>query len=405
MKFFLPFLCLLTLFACVKQPEPSPELEQAQIQPQYEELANLYQEFQGFRDQELFLRHGFSASSPYADWLQRVRQLSEQPDQAQGARLLSGLAVAWRQYGAVSEVTGKFVHRFETYIRTPPNEQLPDGNLTNPLEAKTAIPIVFTGDTQGVLSLQKWKSLEVGGIARRSTVIEAVRAKHPGVILLDAGDIFAVGSEGADRNNRSLAQAMSSLRYDAVGLGSRDLQIGGARLKELATMARLPLVCSNLEFSPGEPAWIAPYILLERENVTVAVLSLTGSSGKIAIPGVRIVPARDAIQRLMPEIRAKADCVVLLTQLSRVEVDALLESVEGVDVALGDGKEDSDGRARYFPAVPKGMGVSALRLEKTFGRSASPVSWGSVMLKSVGSDWQLSKILEESEFMEKKLAF
>jgi len=262
MKLFLSALCLLSLLSCVGRPEPAPEPAAPTYLPQYAELSALYDEFKGFRAEELFQRHGFTANSPYADWLQRVRKLEEQSGLAARARMLAGLAVAWRQNGEMSEVTAGFVSRFEQALLTQPEEQDPAANATAPGAVGVAVSIVFSGDTQGVLTPQKATKGEAGGIARRTSFINAVRTGHPDLFVLDAGDALATGFEGSDRNNRLLIHAMNAVGYDAMGLNSRDLAIGQARLQELAELASFPLVCSNLEFHGQAWPWIEPYVVL-----------------------------------------------------------------------------------------------------------------------------------------------
>lgn len=405
MKRIIPVLCLLILFACVKSPEPAPEPAQSQFLPQYEELVVLYREFEEFRADELFLRHGFTANSPYADWLQRVRRLEEKPDLAKRARLLAGLAVAWRQQGEDSEVTKRFVNRFEAGLKYQPAELAPDGNATSQLGGKGFVGIVFTGDTQGVLAPQKIKKKEeVGGIARRTTLINAIRKGYPSALVLDAGDTLASGFAGADRNNRTLVMSMNSMQYDAMGLGALDLRVGEGQLKELASLATFPLVCSNLEFLGPAWPWVKPYVLLERDGLHVAVLCLAAEAGQSVGSGARIAPAREALAKILPEVRAVSDCVVLLTQIGRAELATILAQDGGVDVVLGDAKETVDARGWYLPTEAKGMGVGVVRLQRS-GQEIAPASWTVIQLGSHASVAQALKILEEGTLQEKMLAF
>lgn len=405
MKRILPVLCLLILFACVNRQKPAPEPAQPHFLPQYEELAVLYREFEGFRTDDLFLRHGFTANSPYADWLQRVRRLEEKPELAKRARLLAGLAVAWRQQGESSEVTKRFVNRFEAGLKYQQAELAPDGNATSQLGGKGFVGIVFTGDTQGVLTPQKInKKEDVGGIGRRTTMINAIRTGYSSVLVLDTGDTLASGFAGADRNNRTLIMSMNSMQYDAMGLGALDLRVGEAQLKELATLATFPLICSNLEFSGPAWPWIKPYVLLERDGLHVAVLCLAAEAGPSVLPGVSIVPAREALAKILPEARAVADCVVLLTQIGRAELATVIPQGVGVDVVLGDAKEVVDGRGWYLPTVAKGMGVGVVRLQRS-GQEIAPASWISIQLGRHASVAHALKILEEGALQEKVLAF
>ena len=66
---------------------------------------------------------------------------------------------------------------------------------------------------------------------------------------------------------------------------------------------------------------------------------LTEKSARMIIregnEGVAFEPAREALRRLVPEVRAQADVVVVLSHIGHEEELALAEEVEGIDVIIG----------------------------------------------------------------------
>ena len=119
MKIFVLALCLLFFTACNKRPAPPPPVAAIPPLPEFVELDGLYRQFQGFRNDRLFLRFGFTANFPQSDWLQHVRQLEQNPELAERADLLANLAVASRIHGDGSTVTRKFEERFTASLHTP----------------------------------------------------------------------------------------------------------------------------------------------------------------------------------------------------------------------------------------------------------------------------------------------
>jgi len=123
MKTLLIVLCLLPLFACVKQrpvkPEPAPVIALAPVRPEFAKLDALYKEFLTFSDDRLFLRFGFTANFPKADWLQRVQDMERDPLLAERARLLASLAIATRLHGEEGQVTRQMDDRFRRALRAP----------------------------------------------------------------------------------------------------------------------------------------------------------------------------------------------------------------------------------------------------------------------------------------------
>ena len=399
MKIIVLALCLLPLFACAKHaPALSPPVAaEVPILPEFAELNALHGQFQGFRDDPLFLRYGFGFNFPYADWLQQVRNLERTPVMAEGARALAGLAVAYRSHGADSEVSKQFETRFAQILRTPATDKPPAVTMpvSDPVNAtRTQVSILFTGDTQGVVYPQPGIFGPVGGLARRLPVIERVRAEDPGVLLVDAGDAFASGFARAGKINTILVRAMNSMPYDAMGLGTYDLEMGEVALRELVGMAKFPFICTNLVFQNGADPWIKPYVLIKRDQLRIAFISLLPPVTGMRVTGARFVPPRQALLALLPELKVKADCIVLLTQYGSADIAELLGTDHAVDVIIGDGKSASRDDPLYLPAVPKALGFGFARLERS-GAEAFHALETMPILMGAAEDAQLLKIMDE----------
>lgn len=358
--------CLLSLSACApRSVQAPPQVEApAPVLPALEELRILHEQFIAFREDDIFLRYGFTFNSPYADWLQRVRDIELDPSRAEAARLLAGLSIAYRIHGMDSEVYRQFEERFDHALRTPvASAPAPRAAAAYVPPSVSGITILFSGDTQGHVLPVIGLSGTVGGLAGRMPVIDHFRKEDPGVLLLDAGDAFASKSAGAEEVNKTLVRAMNRMRYDAMGLGGRDLAMGEVALRELVGIAGFPLVCSNLKFGKGVTPWIKRYVLIERNRFRVAVMSLVPLPTSAGITGARFIPPAEALRELLPELWDVADCIVLLTQFESQEIAALLDENSEIDVILGDGDSFSRSSPAYVPAVPNGRGFGLVRME------------------------------------------
>lgn len=664
-------LCLLSILACVKRPAPERVAADPPVLPQFERLNELYGQFQGFRNDQLFLRHGFTANFPQSDWLPQVQALGQDPDLAERARLLASLAVAARIHGDSSRVTRSFEDRFVASLRSPgpalpeegpttpedngtidhaevddqplqapvapageaaqepadrpssddagivdtatrqipvPNDALPpslvdpeseappapsvqapaeaaavtspdtmtqpmtaepiltvpaaveetrpaskqessagpslaadsaptggpqDGitattpaesaapslpvpagvdeagpalehesvpapsreaegelaawpaadadamtlaesppfpaanlptgasvgadmpvpspvppvpaverpagadlpaeagpatGMVAPLKPETGeqevtvaemtpsvhtppirarqpqttqtartdrITLLFTGDTKGLVSPQPGIAGTLGGVARRLPTVEHVRTATPSMMLLDAGDAFASGFVNAQRVNRALVRAMNRMRYDALGLGPNDLAMGEVALRELVSISSFPFVCSNLEFQTTTTPWIKPYVIAQREGRKIAIISLLVPHPTLKITGARFVPPAQALAKLMPQLTAQADAVILMTQAGREEMLPLLGSEPGVTVVLGDAASGFQESPRYIPAVANSLGLTLVELDKTNG--AFRPGRSIPLLTSGSQNDNILKILNEIE--------
>ena len=399
MKIIVFALCLLPLFACAPRSvqAPPPAQAPAPVLPALEELRVLHEQFIVFREDDVFQRYGFTFNSPYADWLQRVRDIELDPPRAEVARLLAGLSIAYRIHGMNSEVYRQFEERFDQALRTPTpveNDPAPRPVAVDVAPSASGITILFSGDTQGHVFPGPGLSGTVGGLAGRMPVIEHFRKEDPQMLLLDAGDAFASASAGAEMMNKTLVRAMNRMRYDAMGLGSRELAMGEMALRELVGIAGFPMLCSNLKFGKGVTPWIKRYALIERNRFRVAVMSLLPLPPGAGITGARFIPPAEALRELLPELWDMADCIVLLTQFRGDEVIALLDENSEIDVILGDGGAFSRESPAYVPAVPEGRGFGLVRMELGDGETQRAIQSMPVLL-GPGTDSQFLEMMDE----------
>ena len=151
-----------------------------------------------------------------------------------------------------------------------------------PAGAERTLMIVATGDLKGWLTHATLDLHARGGrgegLAFLAPHIADLRAEHPGLILLDAGDTLL----GAPSAALAIAEgvvppivaAMNRLRYDAMTLGNVDAGLGWPVLAGARAAAAFPWLSANAVLPDGGTA-LAPYAVLERDGVRVGVLGLT----------------------------------------------------------------------------------------------------------------------------------
>ena len=89
----------------------------------------------------------------------------------------------------------------------------------------------------------------LGGIAKRASLIEQIRLENPNTLLLDAGDIFQGTPYFNFFGGEVEFKLMSKLGYDACTMGNHDFDNGIAGFDKQLHNANFDFIISNYDFS------------------------------------------------------------------------------------------------------------------------------------------------------------
>jgi 2',3'-cyclic-nucleotide 2'-phosphodiesterase (5'-nucleotidase family) len=211
------------------------------------------------------------------------------------------------------------------------------------------LTLLHTNDIHArVLSGSNLNDESRGGLARLASLVKQIRAEMPNVLLFDSGDWASGTVEAYLTSGRSIAQAISSLGYNAVCIGNHEFDWGQENARELLKSLRTPIVCANLlDAATGKP-WgeLKPYLLMTVNSVRIAVFGLiTLETLKYEWPsfleGLRFEDPIATAAKLVPELRKQADLVILLSHLGLKLDQQLAAAVPGIDIILGGHSHDN----------------------------------------------------------------
>lgn len=119
------------------------------------------------------------------------------------------------------------------------------------------------------------KNPNMGGVARRAALIEAIRAENPNVLLLDAGDIFQ-GTPYFNYYGGELEfKLMSMMRYDLATLGNHDFDNSIDGFYAQLPNAKFDFVSANYEFKNTVlDGLVKPYKIFHKNGIKVGVFGL-----------------------------------------------------------------------------------------------------------------------------------
>ncbi|MFN4763238.1 bifunctional metallophosphatase/5'-nucleotidase [Gillisia sp. Q332] len=143
---------------------------------------------------------------------------------------------------------------------------------------KKHITILHTNDVHShiePLSPNDPRNPNMGGVARRATLIDNIRNENPNTLLLDAGDIFQ-GTPFFNFYGGELEfKLMSKLKYDASTIGNHDFDNGIDGLYAQLPHADFDFISSNYDFSNTVMSeHVLPHKIFKKDGVRIGIFGL-----------------------------------------------------------------------------------------------------------------------------------
>lgn len=149
-------------------------------------------------------------------------------------------------------------------------------SFTEPAAKK--ITILHTNDVHSHIDpfpVSDPKYPNMGGAARRATLIESIRRENPNVLLLDAGDIFQ-GTPYFNYYGGELEfKLMSMMKYDLATLGNHDFDNGLQGFLAQLPHASFEFVSANYDFKNTIlDGMIKPYKIFIKDGIKIGIFGL-----------------------------------------------------------------------------------------------------------------------------------
>ncbi len=238
------------------------------------------------------------------------------------------------------------------------------GGLISPrwLSAQDALRIVIlhTNDTHSRIDpfpRDGSRLAGLGGVARRATLIQRIRATHDHVLLLDSGDIFQGTPYFNLFGGEIEFRTMSGMGYDVATLGNHDFDNGVDGLVKMLPHASFEFVSANYDVAESAlGTHVKPYTIREMGGVRVGIFGLG-----IDFQGLVLSRLHEGVTYTDPILAARATSeelrqsgcalVVCLSHLGyryredRPSDTTLAQEVPEIDIILG-------GHTHTFMAEP-----------------------------------------------------
>lgn len=206
------------------------------------------------------------------------------------------------------------------------------------------LTVLFSSDLLGKIRSCGCTVEDMGGVGRRATYTERTRASVRNLIVVDAGDIMTPDLSFSKAEAQLAFDALNVMGLDAVTPGEADFVFGLPFLQMLASRLTMPLLAANLvDASTGEPIFSSYAVRTLAGGLRVGITGVIDETIRfptyIDASGFRLLGAEETLRKLMPELKQKADFLILLSHMGLERSTALAGRLDGFDlVVVGHGK-------------------------------------------------------------------
>lgn len=216
-------------------------------------------------------------------------------------------------------------------------------------EETVKIVLLHTNDIHGHMNPYEDSRIapgseKIGGFEYLSTLIKEERAKNPGALLLDGGDI----AQGSLYSNLAygipVIELMNNLGYDCSTLGNHDFDWGEEKLLAMINTARFPMLAANVikrqdgNFIPC----VKPYILKDINGIRIGIIGIACTDTTVLSPECSkekyyFLSAEETLKCYIPVLKEihKADLIIVISHLGYREDLKLSEKISDIDVIVG----------------------------------------------------------------------
>lgn len=157
----------------------------------------------------------------------------------------------------------------------------------------------------------------LGGVARRSTLIQKIRREEKNVLLFDAGDMFQGTPYFNLFDGQVELELMSKLKYDAGTFGNHEFDNGIAGILKHFDKANFPFITSNYDFSETVLAGkTKEYLIFKRDGIKIGVFALGVNVEGLVDPngykGMKYLDPMDVTNRLVPKLKNELKCDMII---------------------------------------------------------------------------------------------
>jgi len=255
--------------------------------------------------------------------------------------------------------------------------------LCAPLYAEVrSLTILHTNDLHARLSpLDNGR----GGFAWFASAVRKERANCTDCLFLFAGDLVQGSPVSTIFHGIPVFEIGNLLGFDVATLGNHEFDYGWPQTKNFISIAKYPIVTSNVVDAGGRLMTEKPYVIVKVNGLRVAVIGVMSDDlASVVTPKAmqdwHSIPAIETARKYAKEVRAQSDLIVLLAHIAPAEERAFLEQAPEIPVIVSGhahgGLPEAISENGHIAVRCKAYGEELGRLElKVDTEKKAPVEW------------------------------
>ncbi len=208
-------------------------------------------------------------------------------------------------------------------------------------DSTTHLTILYDNDIHGhLIPFDDARSgKNIGGAARRTSLMNKFKSENPNTLILDAGDMLTGTPISGFFKGEADYGTFERMPYDAMAIGNHDFDYSQATLRHFIKTSPIPVLSANI-FESDNQLLAKPYIIKNVGGLKLAIIGLTTPTTPTTthpknVVGLHFGDPAVVLGGYMPELKQKADLIIALTHIGFSEDKQLAESVPGIDVIVG----------------------------------------------------------------------
>ncbi len=279
-----------------------------------------------------------------------------------------------------------------------------EGAKKKPSARPDELTVVFSSDLLGKVRSCGCVIEDMGGLGRWATFTGRIRESVDNLVVVDAGDAFGADLSFTEKEAELAFDAMNVVGLDAFAPGETEFVFGLPFLRGVASRATFAIVAANVvDPVTGEGIFGAPYTVKTlKGGLRVAITGVLDDAIRfpayIDVSTFRVLPAIETIKKLVPEMRTKADFMIVLSHMGMERSLELARQVGDFDlVVVGHGKPvikklEKQGKSIMLATGGSGQFIGRIDLSLS---AAGVIEQGQMKLEPLNDSIQLNQEVKD----------